>query len=54
MVSEKQKDNKTYYMCDICKLAYKKKEMALKCESWCKDNPGSCNPDVVKFAVDID
>ena len=54
MVSEKIKDDKKYFVCDLCGLAYNDKETAEKCEAWCKEHPGSCNPDVVKEAVKIE
>ena len=53
MVSEKNKDGKTYFVCDECELAYTEKDKAEQCENWCKKNPGSCSPEVVKFSVKI-
>ncbi|MBR9675424.1 hypothetical protein GOV05_00255 [Candidatus Woesearchaeota archaeon] len=54
MVSEKSKDGKTYYLCDICKLVYESKELALQCEEWCKNHPGTCNPEVAKYALNTE
>lgn len=38
------------FKCKICGLKYSQKQLALKCESWCK-NHKSCNLNIVKFAI---
>ena len=38
------------YQCEICKLFYKNKILAKKCESWCKENK-SCNLNIIKHSV---
>ncbi|MCD6495683.1 MAG: hypothetical protein J7K54_00245 [Candidatus Aenigmarchaeota archaeon] len=53
MVSKKVRNGRTYFLCDMCGLAYGEMEKAVQCESWCREHPGSCNPDVVKFAVQL-
>jgi len=44
---------KTYYKCEKCGLIYKNKETAEKCQAWCTDNPGTCDPAVSKEAVQL-
>ena len=53
MVYEKNKEEKIYFVCDKCNLAYTEKEKAEQCEKWCKENPGSCDPNAVKFSVEL-
>jgi hypothetical protein len=40
----------TFFICEECKLKYKDKEWAEKCESWCKKYK-SCNLEITKHAV---
>lgn len=47
---EKIKSNKEYYECEECKLNYKEKRWAEKCENWCRKNK-SCNINITKHAV---
>ena len=44
--------NKTYYKCRICKLKYRKKEFADKCERWCREN-NSCNLEITKHSIEL-
>ena len=46
----KKEINKTYYRCNECKMLYKDKKMAEKCESWCKEHK-SCNLELIKHAI---
>lgn len=41
---------KRVYVCEKCKFAYKEKELAEKCELWCK-NHNSCNIEITKKSV---
>ena len=41
------------YICNECKLKYRDKEMAEKCEAWCKKNQ-SCNLEIIKYAIKED
>ncbi len=41
--------NAKTYACPICKLKYKEKEWAKKCEAWCNEHQ-SCNLDIIKHA----
>ena len=50
MVTIIQKDDKTLYRCPECNLLYKEKEIAEKCEAWCREHK-SCNLDIIKEAV---
>jgi len=38
------------YQCEECKLIYKDKSVAKKCEKWCKENK-SCNLEITKYAL---
>ena len=38
------------YMCDDCKLLYKEKEWADKCEEWCLRTK-SCNIEITKHRI---
>jgi len=50
MVKEKTKDKKTYYVCEVCKFAFKDKKWADKCEYFCREK-GACNFEIIKHAV---
>lgn len=39
-----------YYQCSECKLLYKEKEWAEKCEVWCKKHK-SCNLEIIKHSL---
>ncbi len=38
------------YRCSECGLGYTDKEIALKCQAWCKEHK-SCNLDIIKYAI---
>ena len=38
------------YQCGECKLVYKSKRLAEKCEQWCKKHK-SCNLEITKHAI---
>ena len=50
MVREIHKNNQEYYICEECKLIYKDKSWAGKCEEWCKKNK-SCNLNITKHSI---
>ena len=52
MVKKFTKNNKTYYICVECNFAYKDKEIATKCEKWCRERH-SCNMEITRHAVEI-
>ncbi len=39
-----------YYICEECRFKYKDKELAQKCEKWCKKHK-SCNLNITKYAI---
>lgn len=41
---------KEIYVCEACNFAYKEKELAEKCESWCKKY-NSCNIEITKNSI---
>jgi len=38
------------YTCPHCGLHYRSKDIAQKCEAWCKEHH-SCNLEIIKFAI---
>jgi len=44
------KQEKNMFICGECGMKYKEKELAEKCQAWCKENK-SCNLDIIKHAV---
>jgi len=53
MVKEVTKKDKTYYQCEACGFYYKTRELAEKCEKWCKET-NSCNIEIIKQAIQLD
>lgn len=45
-----KKDEMVYFECEECKLLYKEKMWAEKCEAWCTKNK-SCNLEITKHSV---
>ena len=41
---------KKYFRCNECKLFYKNKEWAKKCESFCKKYH-ACNTEIIVYAI---
>lgn len=52
MVKEIVKGGNKYYQCGECKLIYKMKRLAERCEDWCEKNK-SCNLEIIKNAVKL-
>lgn len=50
--NKKITDNKILYACKECGLKYEQKEIAEKCEAWCKEHQ-SCNLEIIKYSVKI-
>lgn len=50
MVKIVQKENRILYQCEECGFAYADRELAEKCQAWCKEHK-SCNLGITKFAV---
>ena len=42
--------SKKLYGCKECNMLYKEKELAEKCEDWCRKHK-SCNLEIIKHAV---
>jgi len=49
MVKIINQNERILYQCEECKLLYKEREIAEKCEAWCKEHK-SCNLDIIKYA----
>lgn len=41
---------KEVYVCEECGFAYEEKELAKKCEAWCREHK-SCNIEITKNSV---
>lgn len=52
MVKETEKNGKKYFVCGECNFAYEGKDLAKKCENWCREHH-SCNVEITKHAVQI-
>ncbi len=50
MVKTVRQDDTVLHQCDECGLHYAEKEVALKCEAWCKEHK-SCNLEITSHAV---
>ena len=53
MVTELHKEGETFYVCDACGFAYKEKELAEKCQSWCEQHQ-SCNLEITQHAISVE
>lgn len=42
--------NRKLYQCEECGFKYDNKEIAEKCQTWCKEHK-SCNLEIIKYAV---
>ncbi|MFB6246406.1 MAG: hypothetical protein ABEI74_02340 [Candidatus Pacearchaeota archaeon] len=52
MVKEVTKEGEKYFQCEECDLYYKTKELADKCEEFCKKN-NACSIEITKHAVKL-
>lgn len=50
MVKEIKKNKTIYFECEECRLLYKEKVCATKCQEWCSKNK-SCNLNIIKHAI---
>ncbi len=50
MVGRKKINDVDYFQCSICKFFYKERQLAQKCEDFCRANK-SCSLDITKYAV---
>jgi hypothetical protein len=53
MVTKLHKDDTILYACDACGFTYREKELAEKCELWCKEHQ-SCNLEITQHSVALD
>ncbi len=49
MTEENTQNNQNIYQCKECGLHYKNKELAEKCEAWCKEHK-TCNVEIMKHS----
>ncbi len=52
MVKNVNKGGKSHFMCDECGFAYEIRELAQKCEDWCKAHH-SCSLEITRHAVNL-
>lgn len=52
MVKEIKHNKRAFYQCNKCKFYYKTKELAGKCQDFCKNN--ACSVEITKHAVQLD
>jgi len=50
MVKEIQTNDITLFQCEECGFTYKDKEIAEKCQAWCREHH-TCNIEIIKDAV---
>lgn len=50
MVRVLGRDKETVYECGECRLLYRDKEWAEKCQAWCVEHK-SCNLEIIKHAL---
>jgi len=43
---------KEIYVCEICNFAYNKKELASRCEGWCRKHK-SCSLEITKSSIGV-
>lgn len=52
MVEETNLEGKIVYKCMKCGWLYRKRELAEKCQAWCKKHK-SCNLEIAKYAIKL-
>jgi len=52
MVRKINKGDKTYGQCEECEMYYPTKELAQKCEDFCKKH-SACDTSIIKHAVEL-
>ena len=50
MVKELLKGVKKIYACEECNFYFRERDLAKKCEKWCRENK-SCNLDITSHAI---
>lgn len=51
MVKILDKEEPVLYQCEECGFHYKEKELAEKCEAWCREHQ-SCNLEITRHAIE--
>lgn len=50
MVKEIPQHERTLFACEECGLRYEKREIARRCEAWCREHK-SCNLEIIQYAL---
>ncbi len=50
MVKELEKEGKNLFECEECRMLYKERELAKKCQDWCSKHH-SCNIEIIRHAA---
>jgi hypothetical protein len=53
VAKEVKKKGQTLYLCEECGIAYREKERADKCETYCREYHG-CNLEIIEHAVPLE
>jgi predicted ATP-dependent serine protease len=53
VVKEVKKKGPTLYLCEECGIAYREKEWADKCETYCREYHG-CNLEIIEHAMPLE
>lgn len=53
MVKDIEKEDKKYYQCEECGFFYETRELAQKCEDFCREH-NSCSLEITKHAIKIE
>jgi len=54
LVKKLERNGKTYYICELCNVAYAEGKWAKKCTEWCSEHFGTCSIEVAQHAVKLD
>jgi hypothetical protein len=50
MVKEKRINDEILFLCEVCGLGYRNREIAEECEAWCRKT-GTCSIEITRKAV---
>jgi hypothetical protein len=50
MIVQVHRHDGVFYICDACGFAYRQKELAERCQSWCREH-NSCSLDIIRHAL---
>jgi len=54
LVKKHEQKGKTYYICELCNVAYAEEKWAKKCTEWCSEHFGTCSIKVMQHAVKLE